>query len=143
MVYLGVAKRPLVFMSATLGQLIRYGIVGVISNATGYILYLVITAFGTEHKLAMTLLYAVGVAQTFIFNRRWTFCSEGAAGPSLVRYVVAYALGYLINYLTLLLLVDRFGIPHQLVMAVLIVVMAIYFFLAQKFWVFRKRAAAT
>ncbi|MBS0543123.1 MAG: GtrA family protein, partial [Proteobacteria bacterium] len=65
-------------MRATLGQLIRYGIVGFASNAVGYLLYLAITAAGMEHKLAMTLLYAVGVAQTFVFNKRWSFGHGGA-----------------------------------------------------------------
>lgn len=127
-------------MKATLGQLIRYGIVGVASNAVGYLIYLAITAAGVEHKLAMTLLYAVGVAQTFIFNKRWTFRSDDSTGAALVRYIVVYALGYLINYAILFLLVDEGGMPHQLVMAGLFVMMAMYFFVAQKFWVFRKRA---
>lgn len=127
-------------MKTTLGQLFRYGIVGVLSNAVGYLLYLGITAAGMEHKLAMTLLYAVGVAQTFVFNRRWTFRSDGPAGSALMRYVAVYALGYAINYVVLVLLVDRLGLPHQMVMAGLFVLMAIYFFIAQKFWVFRKRA---
>lgn len=126
-------------MRTTLGQLFRYGIVGVLSNAVGYLLYLGITAAGMEHKLAMTLLYAVGVAQTFVFNRRWTFRSDGPAGSALMRYVAVYALGYAINYAVLFALVDQLGLPHQVVMAGLFVLMAVYFFLAQKFWVFRKR----
>lgn len=129
-------------MKTTLGQLIRYGIVGVASNAVGYLLYLAITAAGMDHKLAMTLLYAVGVAQTFIFNKRWAFRSDDSTGSALVRYIVVYALGYLINYSVLFLLVDRAGMPHQLIMAALIVLMVMYFFLAQKFWVFRKRSDA-
>lgn len=129
-------------MKATLGQLIRYGIVGVASNVVGYLLYLAITVAGMEYKLAMTLLYAVGVAQTFIFNKRWTFRSNDSTGSALVRYIVVYALGYLINYAVLFLLVDEAGMPHQLVMAGLFVLMALYFFVAQKFWVFRKRAPA-
>lgn len=124
-------------MKSTLGQLIRYGIVGGLSNGVGYLLYLAITAAGMEHKLAMTLLYAVGVAQTFIFNKRWTFRSDDPSGSAIVRYLAVYALGYFINYLVLLLFVDIGEMPHQMVMAGLFVLMAIYFFLAQKFWVFR------
>ncbi|MBV5310569.1 GtrA family protein, partial [Chromatium okenii] len=54
-------------------QLSRYALVGVASNAFGYFLYLLLTNVGMGYKSAMSLLYIVGVAQTFIFNRSWSF----------------------------------------------------------------------
>ncbi len=128
-------------MKATLGQLIRYGIVGVASNAVGYLIYLAITAAGMEHKLAMTLLYAVGVAQTFIFNKRWSFRHAGAHGTAFVRYCAAYAVGYFINLAALFILVDRLGYAHQLVQGVMIFVLAAMLFILQKFWVFRSTSS--
>lgn len=124
-------------MRAALGQLIRYGIVGVASNAVGYLLYLAITAAGMEHKLAMTLLYALGVAQTFIFNKRWSFGHGGAHGPAFVRYCLAYSIGYLLNLAALFVLVDKLGYPHQIVQGAMILTLAVMLFLLQKFWVFR------
>jgi putative flippase GtrA len=124
-------------MRTTLGQLIRYGIVGVLSNAVGYLLYLAITAAGVEHKLAMTLLYAVGVAQTFFFNKRWSFRHGGTHGPAFVRYCMAYGLGYVINLLVLFVLVDHLGYPHQVVQGMMVLALAVMLFLLQKFWVFR------
>ena len=124
-------------MRATLGQLIRYGVVGLASNALGYVLYLAITSAGVEHKLAMTLLYAVGVAQSFMFNKRWSFRHGGAHGPAFVRYCIAYAIGYVINLVALIVLVDKGGYPHQVVQGVMILIMAALLFLLQKFWVFR------
>jgi len=128
-------------MKATLGQLIRYGIVGVASNAVGYLLYLAITAAGMEHKLAMTLLYAVGVAQTFIFSKRWSFRHAGAHGTAFVRYCVAYAAGYFINLAALFIFVDRLGYAHQLVQGVMILALAVMLFILQKFWVFRSTSS--
>lgn len=128
-------------MKTTLGQLLRYGIVGVASNAVGYLLYLAITAAGMEHKLAMTLLYAVGVAQTFIFNKRWSFRHAGAHGTTFFRYCIAYALGYVINLAALFILVDRLGYAHQLVQGVMILALAAMLFMLQKFWVFRSTSS--
>ena len=128
-------------MKTTLGQLIRYGIVGLASNAVGYLLYLAITAAGMEHKLAMTLLYAVGVAQTFIFNKRWSFRHAGAHGTALVRYCIAYASGYFINLATLFILVDRLHYAHQIVQGVMILALAVMLFILQKFWVFRSTSS--
>lgn len=123
-------------MKTTIGQLIRYGVVGVISNAIGYLLYLAITDAGMEPKLAMTLLYILGVAQTFLFNKRWSFRYGGVHGPVFVRYCVTYGLGYLINLLALFVLVDHLHYPHQIVQGVLVLSLAVMLFLLQKFWVF-------
>jgi putative flippase GtrA len=124
-------------MSTTLGQLIRYGIVGVLSNLLAYLIYLGLTMVGLEPKLAMSLVYLLGIVQTFFLNKNWSFHFDGAMAPALFRYIIIYLLGYLINILTLLLLVDTLGFPHQWVMAGLIVFMALFFFVGQKFWAFR------
>lgn len=122
--------------SRSFGQMVRFGIVGLVSNAVLYLAYLALTALGMGPKLAMTLLYAVGVAQTFLFNKRWSFRHGGAYGPAFVRYCIAYAVGYAINLGALALLVDAMGYPHQAVQGVLILLLAAFFFLLQKFWIF-------
>lgn len=128
-------------MKRTFAQFARYAIVGVASNAIGYVLYIALTRLGVGPKLAMSLLYGVGVLQTFFFNKRWSFGFSGAATPALVRYAMVYALGYVVNFLTLMLLVDQAGLPHQWVMAGLVLFMAVFFFAGQKLWVFRQTPA--
>ncbi len=119
-------------------QFVRYAIVGLSSNAVLYLIYLVVTSFGIGHKTAMTLLYPVGILQTFLINRRWTFNHTGRVPVSFFRYVVSYVIGYLINLAALYVLVDAFGLPHQAVQGVLIFVVAGAIFMLQKFWVFSK-----
>ena len=58
-------------------QGLRFGIVGLVSNAVLYLLYLLLTTVGVGHKTAMTLLFAVGTLQTFVVNKRWTLAIEG------------------------------------------------------------------
>lgn len=65
-------------LKRTLSQLVRYGVIGLASNAIGYVLYLLLTSLGMEPKMAMSLLYGIGVLQTFLFNKRWTFGHQGA-----------------------------------------------------------------
>ena len=122
-------------------QFTRFALVGLASNLILYLGYLLLTALGMGHKLAMTLLYMTGVMQTFVFNRAWSFGHRGAAGPALVRYAVAYALGYVANLLVLIWLVDRAGLAHQAVQGVMIVLLAIGFFLAQRYWIFKNEDA--
>jgi len=115
-------------------------LVGLASNTVLYGLYIALTRIGAEPKLAMTLLYAVGVAQTFVFNKRWSFRQVGLHTPAFARYCAAYALGYAINFVGLLVLVDRLGYPHQWVQGVFVVLLALMLFALQKFWVFRRDA---
>lgn len=124
-------------MKKTFGQLVRYGIVGLASNCFGYILYLGITYLGVGPKLAMSLLYCIGVLQTFIFNKKWTFAHNGSDPKIFIRYCISYGLGYIFNFFALLILVDYYGYPHQWVQGIMILSLAIMLFSLQKFWVFR------
>ena len=117
-------------------QLLRYGIVGIASNASIYVLYLVITWLGVGPKVAMTALYLLGVAQSFVFNKKWSFRFAGSTTPALVRYVIVYAIGYGVNLMALMVFVDQLALPHQPVQGVMIVVVAGLLFLAQRYWVF-------
>ncbi len=126
---------------STTWQFVRYAFIGLLSNAILYIAYLVLTVLGVEVKLAMTVLYAVGVAQTFVFNKRWTFRHDGSHRSAFVRYCISYALGYALNLLCLYVLVDCLHYPHQIVQGMVIFGLAAILFLLQKFWVFRTNSS--
>jgi putative flippase GtrA len=113
----------------------RFVIVGLASNLVLYLLYLLMTWLGLGYKIAMTLVYVTGTIQTFVLNSRWTFERMGTRA-SMVKYAVAYGACYLINMLALIVLVDGIGLPHQIVQGVMILVIAVFMFLLQKFWVF-------
>lgn len=124
-------------MKTTLQQMIRYGIVGITSNALLYLLYLGITAAGMGHKLTMTLLYMLAVVLSFLLNMRWSFNLNGPCPHAFLRYVVSYGVGYIVNLSALYMCVDRLGLPHQPVQGVMVLVVAALLFMLQKFWVFR------
>ena len=121
------------------GELIRFALVGLVSNLLIYATYLLITALGTGHKTAMTVLYVTGVCMTFVFNRNWTFTHDGHVTKAFLGYVALYAVGYVANFGVLYALVDRLGYDHRWVQGTMIIVLAVFFFTAQKFLVFRSR----
>jgi len=121
----------------TYRQIFRYGLVGLASNFILYAIYLLITSLGAGYKSAMTMVYVVGVTQTFIFNRKWTFSHEGHITHAAARYMSAYALGYLFNLFALLYFVGQLAWPHQIVQGVMIVFLAAFLFVLQKYWVFK------
>lgn len=117
-------------------QSLRFTIVGLASNLVLYLLYLALTAVGLGHKTAMTILYLTGTLQTFIFNKRWTFSHQGNIQKSLLRYLAAYGVCYILNFALLYTLVDKLGWSHALVQGLAIVIIAVLLFLIQKYWVF-------
>lgn len=124
-------------MRRTLIQAFRFGLVGVLSNAVLFGVYLLLTGFGLGPKLAMTMLFCIGVGQTFFFNRNWTFSYDARGSGRFKRYICVYLVAYFGNLVALFVLVDLFLFPHQVVQAVAIVCCAGFLFVAQKLWVFR------
>jgi len=118
-------------------QLFRYAIVGLLSNVLLYAAYVVLTRLGIEPKLAMTMTFVLGVTQTFVMNRGWTFSYRGSGSRAYMRYWVAYGVAYVINLVLLAVFVDVFGFPHEVVQGVLILGIAVLLFIAQRLWVFR------
>ncbi|RZW20488.1 MAG: GtrA family protein [Desulfobulbaceae bacterium] len=119
-------------------QLLRYVMVGIGSNAILYLAYLLLTGLGLGHKTAMTLLYMVGIFQTFLLNRSWTFAHQGHVRSAFIRYIIIYLLGYLVNFSGLYVFVDVIGFSHQLIQGVMVILVAVLLFVLQKLWVFDK-----
>ncbi|MDK9709088.1 MAG: GtrA family protein [Desulforhopalus sp.] len=123
-------------MIRSFGQVIRYAVVGVLSNLLGYLVYLMATYLGAAPKLTMTLLYGVGASVGFIGNRKLTFMHKGRVLSSGLRYCVAHCLGYCINLALLYIFVDNLGYSHQWIQAIAIFIVAGFLFIALKFFVF-------
>ena len=117
-------------------QLIRYGLVGIASNLTAYLVYLLITWLGVTPKLAMSIVYLAGASIGFAGNRYWAFSHSGSLACSAARYTLAHLCGYLLNLFILSVFVDHFGYAHQLVQAAAILIVAGFLFILFKYFVF-------
>lgn len=114
----------------------RWVLAGAGLNATLYLAYLALAESPIGHRGAMTATYAAGIAAGYVVNRSWSFGHGGGLATSLPRYVALYGAGYALNLVALTLAVDLLGAPHALVQAAIIPSLALFFFLAQRFWVF-------
>lgn len=123
-------------------QFLRFAVVGLVSNGILYLMYLALTGIAFGPKVAATLTYAMGVAQTFWANRIWTFMYRGNTRLALIRYLCVYAAGYVLNLLALYLLVDIAGLDHRWVQGTLILMLAGLIFLSLRFWAFRMSAVS-
>lgn len=126
-----------------LRQFFFYALIGVLTNVLGYATYLALTYLWGAPKLTMTALYLVGASIGFLANRRFTFRHDGGIGVTGVRYLLAQVAGYLLNLLLLLLFVDWFEFPHEIVQSIAIIVVAIFLFVVFRIFVFAPSLAGT
>jgi putative flippase GtrA len=120
-------------------QVIHYAIVGITTNIMGYCIYLLITSFGANPKLAMTILYLSAASLGYFANRRVTFNDDGAVFNSSMRYVLMHIIAYLLNLSILIVFVDILLYPHYIVQMVAIFIVALFIFITSKFFVFQNQ----
>lgn len=113
----------------------KYALVGITSNLLGYLMYLLVTIW-LDPKVAISILYFVGIGVSYIGNKNFTFSQTRNHSYTRIRYFALYLIGYLLNLILIYWLVDLLGFPHQYVQFFLIFVVAILLFLGLRFWVF-------
>ena len=117
-------------------QLFRFAVVGVATNGGGFLLYYLFTRAGASPVVAISILYPLQIALSFVLNRRWSFAARDRWVVPAVKYLLAYAVCYGVNAAALAVFVDKLGAPHLAVQAIAIPVIAVLLFLAQRYWVF-------
>jgi putative flippase GtrA len=88
----------------------------------------------------MTVLYIIGAVVAYFGNRKLTFNSTDALWSSGLRYILVHSVGYAIDYTMLTVLHEQYGYAHQYVQICAVGVVAVYLFIAMKFFVFRATA---
>ncbi|WP_076998634.1 GtrA family protein [Variovorax sp. KK3] len=128
---------------ATVRQVVRYGVVGVLNNLLGYLIYLLVTWLWLDPKVAVTLMYPIGAVTAYFGHARYSFAYSGRTSHGLLRYAIAHVIGYGVNVGMLYVLSDRLGYPHQAVQAAAIVVVAGILYLLFRYFVFPNRPAVS
>lgn len=101
-------------------QILRYAVVGGLTNGGLYLAYLALIWLGLPYRWAMSAAYVAGTAAAFVGHRRWTFAHSGPAARSALRFVAAYASGYVLNLAGLSLLVEAGGMGAALAQAAMV-----------------------
>lgn len=123
-------------------QLVSFSFVGLCSNLLGYGAYLLLVANGIDPKIAVTLLYSIGVLVSYLGNKRLTFRDTGNVLSSGARYLAVYFMGYLLNLFLIFWFVDRLGFPSQIVQAMAILLVAIVLFAMLQIFVFKPNSSS-
>ena len=112
---------------------------GLLINISGYFLYLALAYQGLEPKLAMTIVYFIGVVAGFFGHGKFTFNFSGNDIYAVGKYLIAHCGGYGLAFVILAIFYDSLGFPHQMVQAFAIIVVSYFLFISFKFFVFNAK----
>jgi len=127
------------FRQGTRYPIVRYGIVGVLNNLRGYLIYLLLTWLWLEPKTAVAIMYPVGATMAYFGHARYSFSYKGSVAHGVLRYCIAHAIGYSANIGILYVLSDKLGFAHQLVQIFAILAVAGILFILFRWFVFPNR----
>jgi putative flippase GtrA len=119
-----------------LGQFTKFIIVGTSNTAISFVAYAALIWLGVFYWLAGAIAFALGAANGYMLNRRWTFASPDTAEARL-KYLIVQLAGLGATTLLLWLLVSSGALARIGAYAVTVPAVTLATFLANRGWVFR------
>jgi putative flippase GtrA len=122
-------------------QFVKFGIVGVSNTLLTFAVYtLLLKVFGVWYLAAAAIGFGVGAVNGFLLNRRWTF--RGHVGDALtpLRWTIVQGCGLALNEGLLYVLVHDAGLDKLVAQALVMGVVTISTFTANRAWTFRTHA---
>lgn len=93
---------------------IRFLFVGGINTAVGYGTFALCIFLGLHYTIAQLISTIIGVANSYIWNKYFTFKKKGRSLSEVIRFITVYAVSYVINLVLLYVLIDRMGLNEYL-----------------------------
>ena len=119
-------------------QFIKFGIVG-ISNTllTALTIWILLKLLHCSDYVSNLIGYIVGLLNSFIWNRKWTFESKTKVSDTLFKFILTFAICYLLQLGNLYLLLHFTHIDSYICQLLSIVVYTIINFILNKNYTFK------
>lgn len=81
--------------SQTLRQVVKYGVVGLANTLlTALVIWVCMELFLWDPVVSNVVGYAIGLINSFVWNRRWTFRSNASMHKAFLKFGVSFAVCY-------------------------------------------------
>ncbi len=119
-------------------QFVKFGIVGVSNTLlTAATIWILMKIFHFSDYSSNIIGYIIGLINSFIWNRKWTFASNSKLSSTIFKFMVVFAISYLIQLGNLYLLLHFTKIDSYVCQLMSIVVYTCFNFLLNKFYTFK------
>jgi putative flippase GtrA len=119
-----------------MSQWLRFATVGAVNTLLSWCAYAVLVRLGLHYLLASGLAFALGIANSYVLNRRWTFRSRDRRAPEALRFVVVQCVGLGLDVSLLYTLVHDVRIHHLIAQALVFPVASTLTFILSRQWAF-------
>jgi len=122
----------------SLVQFIKFGIVGVSNTLlTAIIIWFLLKEFHCSDYLSNFTGYIIGLLNSFIWNRKWTFESKTKLSVTAFKFIVTFVISYLFQLGNLYLLLHFTLIDPYYCQILSIVVYTLINFILNKYYTFK------
>lgn len=125
-----------------LRQAVKFGMVGVLNTAVDWIAYFILTdalrVLAIHPTLAKAISYTLGILNSFIWNRNWTFRSKTGVAGTLLPFILVNLVGLGINAGLMQLGLYTLHLPEIVSLALATVGTLAWNFVLSKFVIFRQ-----
>ena len=124
-------------MGALPGQLLRFGLVGVSNTLLTLAAFTLLHGGGVSAAPAAALAFALGAANGYRLNRRWTFRAGAATPASAARYVLVQGAAAALDARLTVAFAHALGGPVLLAQCLALVPASLFAFTLTRWWAFR------
>ena len=116
-------------------RLVRFLVIGAVNTAFSYVIYALLVLIGLHYSLATLISTILGIIFNFFTTGRIVF--RNMDNRRIIRFILVYALTYLVNVLFLKGLVDGFSMDKLLAGALVTLPVALLSYYLNSIWTFR------
>ena len=119
-------------------QLLKFGIVGVSNTLlTAITIWVLLRMLHFDNYSSNIIGYIVGLVNSFIWNRKWTFASNAKVKDTIFKFSITFAISYLFQLGNLYLLIHYTQIDSYICQLISIVVYTVINFMSNKYYTFK------
>ncbi len=123
----------------TLKQFLKYLSIGLLNTIIGLsVIFFCMKILHFTYIISNISGYAVGLIYSFIWNKNWTFKSNGSVSVETVKFLIVFGISYIIQLGALIFIKEIMHIIPEIAQILGIGVYTITSFTLNKFFTFRK-----
>jgi len=118
-------------------QISRFVAVGILNTIVGVGFYFILLDLNIYYLLSSIIAHMIGVMNSFIWNKKWTFRSNGNLLREFLKFNSVYVVTFFVNLLLLALFVEKFGFNPKISGVLSLGFSAMISFFGHKYWSFK------
>jgi putative flippase GtrA len=122
-----------------ISQIIKYGSVGSVTNALGYIIYIAIAnIIGVSPPVSAIISGFLVIGLSYYLNKRFSFGNSSKSISMAVNYYILYVSAIFFHSFIIFIFSNVFGFAHEIIAGISIILISCSLFLVQKFLLFKR-----